>query len=314
MKKTLSIFLCLIIVVSLFGCNNTSAEVESNTPTEEILNNISNVTEKSSGVIYDTVPPPKSISLDSPKDELSQMREILYCADKELLEKALSSWGCYTTEELLTFLDVVDSISYIDALDGDITWISYQKYVDHGILYITTTAENGDWVRLTYMIGLENPSYWVYEKVKQETSNVISNSVRSEDSRVSLHSEVRKKHPVYPGQYVEWVGFVDGIGVEILYYASNISGINSNSLLASLTISSLTQTNPVAPELMEQISEGMTYKEVKEIIGALQKDISSENIVFEYYLSDGRTAQIEFQKLNETDDLNDYTVMSITIE
>ena len=58
----------------------------------------------------------------------------------------------------------------------------------------------------------------------------------------------------------------------------------------------------------------MTYKEVKEIIGALRKDISTENIVFEYYLSDGRAAQIEFQKLNETDDITDFTVKSITIE
>ena len=110
------------------------------------------------------------------------------------------------------------------------------------------------------------------------------------------------------------MGTVDNIAAEILYYSTNIDDIKTEEVLNSLTITTIPKSDPIAPELMEQISEGMTYKEVKEIIGALRKDVSSENIVFEYYLSDGRAAQIEFQKLNETDDLNDFTVKSITIE
>ena len=65
MKKTLSIFLCLIIVVSLFGCNVQNEDnlnnQESNTATNEILNNTSNSTEKTSGEVYDEPLPDKKV-------------------------------------------------------------------------------------------------------------------------------------------------------------------------------------------------------------------------------------------------------------
>lgn len=318
MKRIFCILLVLITaIIPLYGCNSTDNSdhdsTESGALIEDNLNAMPDRTEEPTYVISREPPTVTSISINS-LEELSQMRELLSCTNQQELEISLMEFGLSTIEELSEFLETVDSAPYLNILDGNITWISHQKYVDHSILYITTTSENGDWVRVTYMLGLEDSSYWAYAKVNQANSSVISNPIKSEDKRVTLLSEVRKKHPVYPGRYVEWIGFVDGIGVEILYYAANISGINSNSLLSSLTISSLAPNDTVDPTLIEQITEGMTYNEVTEILGTSGTDVSSDAILFEYYLTDGRAAQIEFQKLNETDDLNDFTVKSITVE
>ena len=226
-------------------------------------------------------------------------------------------FGILNINDLSNFLAMVDSVPYLNVMDGNITWIAYDEYeenIEYTVLYVTVTAENGDSVRITYRPKLVNPTSWAHMRAKQEASSLITNPLKSEDKRITLFSEVKEKHPVYPGQYVEWIGLVDGIGVEILYYAANISGINSNSLLSSLTISSLAPNDTVDPTLIEQITEGMTYKEVTEILGTSGTDVSSDAILFEYYLTDGRAAQIEFQKLNETDDLNDFTVKSITVE
>ena len=101
MKKTLSIFLCLIIVVSLFGCNVQNEDnldnKGSNTATNEVLNNTSNSTEKTSNEIYNEPFPDKKVIDIHSLEELNKMREMLLCEDEEQLKEYLSSFGNATT-------------------------------------------------------------------------------------------------------------------------------------------------------------------------------------------------------------------------
>jgi hypothetical protein len=226
-------------------------------------------------------------------------------------------WGCYTVEELLPFLAVVDTIPYIDILNGDITWIAYSESAIYSnkVFNITTTAENGDWVRISYFLqiaGGEDPMSWAIERASRKDA-VILEPIESQDKRVSLISEARYKHPVYEGDCVEWLGTVDNIAVEILYYSTNIDDIKTEEVLNSLTITSIAKSDPIAPELMEQISEGMTYKEVTEILGTTGTDVGYGAIIFEYHLSNGKTARIWLQK-DGSNDVNNYCVDRITIE
>jgi hypothetical protein len=313
----------LIIVVSLFGCNNASDGEESNAPIEEISNDISDVTEEPSGMIFDNVPPPKWISLYSPKEELPKIREMLYCTDEQTFRDYLHSLYIYDTngrERLLTFLDRVDSVPYIKIYDEEITMIDYQESTisSNKTFQVGTTNENGDAVDFLYYLNaeeIEDPMAFAAEAGTHRGGSLFDEPKESQDKRLSIVSEQRENFLIHGLENgIEWWGVLDGMAIRIVYNSENAENIKIEDVLNSLTITTIPKSDPVAPELIEQITEGMTYKEVKEIIGALQKDISSENIVFEYYLSDGRAAQIEFQKLNETDDLNDFAVKSITIE
>jgi hypothetical protein len=319
MKKIFALLLIIVVYITILaGCNTPTDNTDTNKSSDVITTESETLDEALENTNPNGEPPVTyGKSVDS-LYELSQMREIFYCTDKEKLESTLLHWGCYTAEELLPFLNAVDSASYIDILNGDITWVSYSEsdIYSNKVLNVTTTAENGDWVRISYFLQIadgEDPMSWAIERASRKDAEILE-PIESQDKRVSLISEARYKHPVYEGDCVEWLGTVDNIAAEILYYSTNIDDIKTEEVLNSLTITTIPKSDPIAPELIEQISEGMAYKEVKEIIGALRKDISTENIVFEYYLSDGRTAQIEFQKLNENDDLNDFTVKSITIE
>ena len=321
MKKTLALMIILLFTVILTACNTSSENVPTDAVVEisetidnpsETYEDISDNTESIEEPVY------KYIKSCSSLEELEQMREIFFWEDKEKLKSTLLHWGCFDLEELLPFLDVVDSIPYIDILDGDIIWLNYTEN-DTGsskVFSVAVTAENGDWVRIGYYLHtaeMEDSMSWATDAALKRGATILE-PMESHDKRVALISEIRDKHPSYEGDRIRWWGTVDGIATEITYYSTNIDKIKTEELLNTLTITSIAQQDTVAPELIEQISEGKTYKEVKEIIGALRKDVSSDAIVFEYYLSDGKTVQIEFQKLNDGDDINDYVVQSIRLE
>ena len=317
MKRIFCIILVLIYaLISLFGCNNAPNNKSSDTFSTQSTDTGPISTEKITEVIYSDPPMKRSVSVDS-LEELSQLRELMFCTDQQELESSLLKFGFFNVNDLSIFLEIVDSVPYPNVMDGDITWIAYDEYeenIEYTVLYVTVTAENGYSARIIYRPRLVDPVSTA-ELRASEAASLISQPISSEDGRVTIWAEFRDSHPVYPNaNYVEWIAIIDGIFTEILYVFPNTDNINTEEFLESISISSIAQLYTVAPELMEQISEGMTYKEVKEIIGALRKDVSSDAIVFEYYLSDGRAAQIEFQKLNETDDLNDFTVKSITVE
>ena len=106
--------------------------------------------------------------------------------------------------------------------------------------------------------------------------------------------------------------FSRSITISILIFLVSVSLISCNSAYASdLDLS--TETSLVDSKLMGQITEGMTYKEVTEILGTTGTDVGYGAIIFEYHLSDGKTARIWLQK-DGSNDVNNYCVDGITIE
>lgn len=106
--------------------------------------------------------------------------------------------------------------------------------------------------------------------------------------------------------------FSRSITISILIFLVSVSLISCNSAYASdLDLS--TETSLVDSKLMGQITEGMTYKEVTEILGTTGTDVGYGAIIFEYHLSDGKTARIWLQT-DGSNDLNNYYVEGIGIE
>jgi hypothetical protein len=162
------------------------------------------------------------------------------------------------------------------------------------------------------IVDVEDPISWA-TKTAINRGGEISEPMTNKDKRITLISELRKKHPVYEGDCIEWWGVIDGIAIKILYYSTNIENIHIEDLLESLTISSIAETYTVSHELIEQISEGMTYKEVKDILGTVGANTGSDSIVLKYYISDGRIAYIEFKE-NGASELKEFIVESIKVE
>ena len=317
MKKIFWLLLSLILVVMLCCCNtpadNAGTDTDSDTITTE-----SEVYKETSSNTETQEEPSDGISVFASLEKLSQIKELIYYTDKEKTDSVLLQLGFSEIEEVLPFLDTVDSIPYIKLLGGEIARINYSNSTTDSYIILGITNENGDAVDFLYYLNaeeIEDPMAFAAEAGAHRGGSLFDEPKESQDKRLSIVSEQRENFLINGLENgIEWWGVLDGMAIRIVYRSENADNIKIEDVLNSLTITTIPKSDPIAPELMEQISEGMTYKEVKEIIGALRKDISTENIVFEYYLTDGRAAQIEFQKLNENDDLNDFTVKSITIE
>ena len=251
MKKIICILLVLIVIsTSLFGCNVPVDNADTDGSIAMDQSKASNdLTENTD--VYNEAPGEKSISVRS-REELSEIRDLLYSKDEEKLENILMQG--YTIEDMSTFLDVIDSIPYVMMIDGDITWASYhESSKPNKIFYVTTEAENGDWVRITYLLQLsyaEDPVAYVTETASKENS-LISQPMESSDKRVTLLSEIRDKHPTYEGDYIEWWAIIDGIAASITYYSSDIDNIQTDTLLKSLTISTIDENKIVSSEKTE---------------------------------------------------------------
>lgn len=246
MKKNICIFLIFItILISLCGCN---VPIDSNLVTDQ--SKISDDLTKNTDIANEP-PEGKNISIQS-REELLEIRDLLYSRDEEKLEVLLMQG--YTIEDISSFLYVIDSTPYVMMIEGDITWASYQEdSTPNKIFYVTTTAENGDWVRITYLLQLsyaEDPVAYVTETASKETS-LLPQPVESSDKRVTLLSEIREKHPTYEGDYIEWWAIIDGIATSITYFSSEIDSIKTDKLIESLTICSIDENMIVSSEKTE---------------------------------------------------------------
>ena len=106
--------------------------------------------------------------------------------------------------------------------------------------------------------------------------------------------------------------FSRSIIISIFIFILSISFISCDNVYES-DLETSAETYLVDIKLAEQITEGMTYKEVTEILGTTGTDVGYGAIIFEYHLSDGKTARIWLQT-DGSNDLNNYYVEGIGIE
>ena len=242
MKKILSIFLCFIIVVSLFGCNVQNEDNLDNkgskTATNEVLNNTSNSTEKTSGEVYnEPLPEGKVIDIHS-LEELNKMREMLSCEDEEQLKEYLSSFGNAITntkptkEDLEMFVSLADRFSFVNIVDGELILMHYSDgiSIDTGkrveVFYITLEAGNGNWIRYEYLLSVKDP----YTDITTD-SQFFEKPLTGTNETITLLSEKREPHPFGVGEIVIWIADIDGTSAFIFQYSVSEDQIKADDII-----------------------------------------------------------------------------------
>ena len=238
MKKILSIFLCFIIVVSLYGCNVQSEDNISNTATNEVLNNTSNSTEKTSGEVYDEPHPDGKVIDIHSLEELNKMREMLSCEDEEQLKEYLSSFGNAITntkptkEDLEMFVSLADRFSFVNIVDGELILMHYSDgiSIDTGkrveVFYITLEAENGNWIRYEYLLSVKDP----YTDITTD-SQFFEKPLTGTNETITLLSEKREPEPFGKGEIVIWIADIDGTSAFIFQYSVSEDQIKADDII-----------------------------------------------------------------------------------
>lgn len=192
--------------------------------------------------------PPDSIEVRSMQD-FAVMKEMIACEDEALVDQYLSGLyggGAQSKDDLIAFVSLVEKTPYIAFLDGEIVWISLTKgksvdtNTSYEVLYISTQASNGDWVRLEYLLSEKDVAGKIAkESAEEKDTSLITTPIRNQDGKITLHIETREKHPSDPGDVISWVANVDGIFTRVIYYTTNASKVDTASLLGELQITGI---------------------------------------------------------------------------
>ena len=189
--------------------------------------------------------PPESIYVDG-LDKLEEMRKMLTKPDEEL-EPYLDNIrgrGLNSREDLVNFLELIDSISVLKLIDGEISVIAYYPKSDDLDIFIE--ASNGDRVHLEYYLSMD-PSEGV-ERFSSDKST-LSQPVKSQDGRVTVYSQFKEPHPSGTGERVKWALTLDDTFVYVVhYYVESASGIEAEDVFANVQIINI-------PDLSENSSE-----------------------------------------------------------
>jgi hypothetical protein len=205
-------------------------------------------TTKPPEVSVDPQDPPLLIEVRS-LQELLEMKEMIACEDETLVQQyifGLAGGWAQNKDDLKAFVSLVEKVPYIPLIDGDITWISYMtghssdSDEPYGILYVTTHAENGDWVRLEYLLSEKNTEDKIAQEVSaNETVSLITAPLITKDAKIAFHIETREPHPTKQGVMINWVANVNGIFTRIAYYTSSSNEVVTSELLEEIEISQI---------------------------------------------------------------------------
>ena len=239
MKKIISIFLILIVILtSFFGCNTYNKE--SNTDTDEILSITSDSDESSLGEIHNEPLYKKDINVHS-LEELSKMREMLLDENEdqlnEYLEKMYFESGSsieekMTKKDIETFIALADSLPFVNVVDGGIAWINHNETIIENsenaveTFYIALEAENGDWIRYEYFLSEEN----LLDYITEETQ-VFDKPLTGTNQRITLLAERRKPHSSGVGEMVIWTATIDEMSAYIFQYSTVVGQIKADAII-----------------------------------------------------------------------------------
>ena len=161
--------------------------------------------------------------------DLEELREMAVSADGDVLQAYLLRKGMRNREELTEFLELLDSLPYLPILDGKLIWIGYdsgldfdsrQPYTENATLFISTEAQNGDWVRLQYTLPVgERPTV-------------------TGDGELLMISGGgwQEKHPTAPGMLTTWELLADGLRVRVAYYSADPDSVVTEEVFAGLAV------------------------------------------------------------------------------
>lgn len=179
--------------------------------------------------------------------ELEKMREMVSCTDEEKLNEYLRSvegGGARKRDDLVSFLDLIDSLPVLELFEGNIAWIAHLNIVagsKNDSVVISTEGVNGEWVRVEYLISIKDVQAEI-ELRKNDgdfENSTIDTPIQSNDGRITVYSEVKAPHPSGTGDTVTWVIVMDGIMTRVVCHSEEIDGINAESVFANPKITTI---------------------------------------------------------------------------
>lgn len=231
--------ICCVVVILVLGLRDFESDTHQEPPIS---------------ITHQEPPISISISVDS-LAELDKMREMISCTDEEVLNiylRSLSGGGARSCDDLILFLNVLDSLPILEIIDGEIIWISYffdDEDKEDDVVIISTKSANGDWVRVEYLINESNVGAEIKrrEAAGEYRHSTIDTPIQSKAGRIQVYSEVREDHPSGIGYLINWNVVVDGILTRVVYYSEDIDDMHAESLFDDLKIGSLNHNSHFYP-------------------------------------------------------------------
>ena len=131
--------------------------------------------------------------------------------------RGVEGGGAESREDLISFINLIDSVPMINLIDGDITWIAHYYNIGssgektNGTLYVSTVSDNGDWTRIEYKL-FETDINTEIEKMRTDERNLDeenTDSFTSDDGKIKVYYQTKKKHPSGTGDMYEWIASID---------------------------------------------------------------------------------------------------------
>ena len=233
MKKML-LFFALMAVILFVGCHggdNSDSLSQSNSDDQTVIR----------------YPLPSQTVEVQGMEEWEEMKQMAKCNDEVQLEQYIQSVvnrGIQSKDDLLAFVELMESLPQIPILNSDITWMRFSRGVseDTGketiVVYILTEAKNGDWTRVEYVLSVMDVSKKIAEeKGTIDKNTILTSPIKTHDQKMELHIETREPHPSGQGTMIKWVGEVDGIFTRIYYYSQKAEEVKTEQLLHDIQIS-----------------------------------------------------------------------------
>ena len=176
--------------------------------------------------------------------ELETMREMIACKDEQVLNEYLhniAGGGAHSRQDLIDFVNLVESTSYVQVIDGEITGLTY--YGTDERFSVSAQAENGDSLMISYELGMSDVEKNM-EKVARKLGkkNLLSAPLSTQDGRLTLYTETRE--PSSNGEVIRWQGVLDGIAVYIVYWVADADAVDTAALLETLKIADAIAPKP----------------------------------------------------------------------
>ena len=256
------IIICIILVLSVLfgGCQNVDVQESSleqsdtNIKTDPAEQTSSEP--NSDNPLTKDPPPSQTIEIQG-LEKLNEMRKMVACGDETQLGQYVQSVadsGIQSKDDLIAFVKLIDALPHISVLDGSVTWICFSHSISEdtgketNVVYVTTEATDGDWMRVEYVLSVADVSKKILdEKIQVGEESLLSSAVTSADGKLTFHIEMRSLHPSGRGTMIQWVGEADGIFTRIFYYTDNESDVKTEELFGALEISDILQSFPKAP-------------------------------------------------------------------
>ncbi|MBE6639429.1 MAG: hypothetical protein E7616_08295 [Ruminococcaceae bacterium] len=182
--------------------------------------------------------PPGVISVEDGLSDLRKMREMLSYADEKELEAYISTVrGALDRRDLEQFLEVLDKLSYIPLVEGDITEIWWNcENPKQNVPMLVTMVGDDEWFRLEYQVNAYQSGVPIEEQIKERfsTYTLLEEPVQSKDGRITVYAEFRENHKA--GDFAQWIADIDGIFTNIVYKTTTpLDSIDTEEMFLDLT-------------------------------------------------------------------------------